>query len=96
MNVDVSTTLRRLEFAPLTLYPVATIRAEIDPDLGKVIISLDGEVLLEVGLWWQHPGEGEACGGRHYVEITPHRTDAEWDEGPRVTVLPVGDAVEHR
>lgn len=96
VNVDVATTLNRLEFTPLALHPVATIRAEIDPDRGNVIVSLDGEVLFEARIAWQHPGEGELDGARHYVEITPHRTDAEWDEGPVMLLLPTSDPMRHQ
>jgi hypothetical protein len=84
--------IRRLEFAPLRLDPVATLTARIDERDASVLLFLDGVPLGEVRIWYNYEEEGRQREARHELIIQPYRTSAEWDAGPTVEALEPIDA----
>jgi hypothetical protein len=86
-----SSVIRRVEFTPLRLDPVATLTVEISERDSSIVLFLDGEPLAEVGIDYNYESEGEARGARHHLRLKPYRTPHEWDEGPTVEVVEPSD-----
>jgi hypothetical protein len=86
----VSAQFTRLEHdgTSLVFVPAGHVEVSLDASDSMIWIYVDGEVVVSIHLPICSEAEAEQYGERHYLEITPHRSSLEWDEGPSVKVRP--------